>query len=310
MKIETESFQTIITAWVVIVTIFLVILLPYAVNIPTLPALFYKVVSGPPTAGSYTFVNQIESKNPEGLLVWYTFDDPPRNYGWFTDQSGNGIPAFVKGLFMGSAPGIIGNNSVSLVGLGYLYNALNPVSGRTNVTISLWFTLEDQSYDYRLASAVSTREPRSGWIIGSHSSELWDDSGDSIRIASHASPRGSMTFHTWNHKAVVYNGYYVTEYLNGLVIRNYTASGEPVGTGGAMLIGSWQPFGQNYAGRIDDFRIYNRALSPKEVAALYAMAALPENTTPPNAGLSGIPALSGLTAVDILAWCTFGRESP
>lgn len=309
MKIDSESFRTILTAWVIIVTIFLAILLPYAVNIPTLPALFYKMISGPSSPGSNVFVNQIESKNPDGLLVWYTFDDPPRNYK-FTDQSGNGIPAYVKGLFIGNAPGIIGNNSVSLSGSGYLYNALNPLSGRTNMTIAFWFTLEDRAYDYRLASAVSTREPRSGWIIGSHSSELWDDSGDPIPIVSHSSPKSSATFQTWNHKALVYDGLYMTEYLNGLPISNYTASGEPVGTGGAMLIGSWQPFGQNYAGRIDDFRIYDRALGPEEIAGLYAMAAVPESPTPTNAGLSAITVITGITAAAILLFCGFGRDSP
>jgi hypothetical protein len=299
MKIDSDSFRTIIIGWVVIVTIFLAILLPYAINIPTLPALFYKIVSGPSSPVLPEYPYQIESKNPEGLLVWYTFDDPPRNYNWFTDQSGNGIPAYVKGLFIGNAPGIVGNSSISLSGLGYLYNAINPLSGRTNMTIAFWFTLEDRSHDYRLASAVSTREPRSGWIIGSHSSELWDDSGDPIRISSRSSRTGSASFQTWNHKALVYDGHYVTEYLNGLVISNYTASGEPVGTGGAMLIGSWQPFGQNYAGRIDDFRIYDRALGPEEVAGLYAMAAVPESPTPTNAGLSGISVIAGITAAAI-----------
>jgi hypothetical protein len=40
-----------------------------------------------------------------------------------------------------------------------------------------------------------------------------------------------------------------------------------------MTIGSWQPFGQNYAGRIDEFRIYDHALNETEIAGLYERTA-------------------------------------
>ena len=123
-------------------------------------------------------------------------------------------------------------------------------------------------------SAISQGSPRTGWIIGTRSSDLWDKEARPVRVVAETRSAGSLPLRAWNHKVVVYNGSSVTEYFNGAVVSSYAASGEPLGTGRGMIIGSWQPFGQNYAGTIDDFRIYDRALTEDEVALLYGKGSL------------------------------------
>jgi hypothetical protein len=270
MKTDDELFRTVVIAWVVVVTIMLGILLPYTVNVPALPALFYKTVTErSPGTGQLLRVSPGQSgANPEGLLLYYDFEDELAKTRMAFDRSGNNNNAIANGVLIGSAPGIIGNTSVSLPGTGYLYSEPDPVAGRTNVSFSLWFTVPDTTHNYRLASALSADPPRSGWIIGTRSSELWDDAGNPVRVSGGIWSVGSQPFTVWNHKILVYNGSSVTEYLNGFVTSEYSASGRPVGTGRAVVIGSWQPFGQNYAGRIDDFRIYDHALNATEIAAL------------------------------------------
>jgi hypothetical protein len=282
MKVDEETFRTIIIAWVVVVTVGLGILLPYTVNIPTLPAFFYSTISktGEGSTAPAFLAIPVETKNPEGLLVRYDFEEDLSRTFQVMDHSGNGMDAFFKGLFIKNGPGIIGGRSLSLSGTGYAYSPFNLAAGRTNVSFSVWFTEEDTSHNYRIAGSTSTSWPISGWIIGTHSSDLWDDSGDPIRIRESSLQGGPPAFNAWNHKVLVYNGTRVTEYLNGIPVSEYTASGKPVGSGGVMMLGSWQPFGQNYVGCIDDFRIYNRSLSASEVADLYSMANVP--ATPPS----------------------------
>lgn len=272
MKIDDELFGTILIAWVVLVTVLLGILLPYTVNVPTMPAFFYRTVTERASMPSVPdfIVNQSGAGNTNRLLVYYDFEDEAfaKNH-FFSDQSGNANNAIANGVFISTAPGIIENRSVVLPGTGYLYSYPDPAAGKSDVTFSLWFTVPDQAHNYRLASAISASGPRSGWILGTRSSDLWDSQGNPIRILTGSRSAGALPFSAWNHKALVYNGSRVTEYLNGVVVSGYPGSGRPLGTGKAMLIGSWEPFGQNYAGRIDDFRIYDYSLNESQVAGLY-----------------------------------------
>ncbi|RRR71572.1 MAG: hypothetical protein EI684_11480 [Candidatus Viridilinea halotolerans] len=55
-------------------------------------------------------------------------------------------------------------------------------------------------------------------------------------------------------------------YVNGAVAGVTPASGTIVTTSGALRMGGNSPWGEYFAGRIDAVRIYNRALSPHEIA--------------------------------------------
>lgn len=277
MKIDDEFFSTAVVAWLVIVTIILGILLPFTVNVAVLPALFYKGIaerSADTQVPDYV-AGFDGAGNARGLLVDYTFEDEhyPKNHVFF-DESGNHCNAIAHGILIRQGPGIVGNYSVSLPGTGYLYTYLDPAAGRTNVTFSLWFVVPDKTHNYRLAGSVPTGTRHSGWTIGTKSSELWDDEGDPVRVLTSTRLVGSVLFTDgWNHKAVVYNTTHVTEYLNGVVITRYSASGKPLGAGKAMTIGSWEPFGMNYAGQVDEFQIYDRALNATEIDTLYRQGA-------------------------------------
>ncbi|OPY36430.1 MAG: hypothetical protein A4E35_01969 [Methanoregula sp. PtaU1.Bin051] len=273
MKIDDETFSAIVTGWTVMVVIILCVLLPFAVNVPTLPAGAYKVVSGqfPGLTRPDSHLTSFVPREPGGLLVWYDFEEEIGQTLWIPDASGNGNNAYVKGVFVRSGPGIAGGHSVFLPGTGLLWCPVNPAAGRTNITFSLWFTGGSiAGNNYEIAGAVAGTEPRTGWTLGTRVSELWDDDGNAIRTQAASPPADDLPSAGWNHKALVYNGTHVTEYLNGAPVNVYAASGMPVGGGEeVMTIGSWRPFGQNYAGQVDEFRIYDRALRPDELAALY-----------------------------------------
>jgi hypothetical protein len=71
----------------------------------------------------------------------------------------------------------------------------------------------------------------------------------------------TLTASQWAHLTAVYNGSSYKLYLNGAQMLNRSASGNILNSTLPLLIGA------NFKGFIDDLRIYNRALSPAEIAA-------------------------------------------
>ncbi len=81
-----------------------------------------------------------------------------------------------------------------------------------------------------------------------------------------------LSANTWTHIAVTYDGANLVLYVNGAVAGVTPASGTIVTTSGALRMGGNSPWGEYFAGRIDSVRIYDRALSPNEVALSQSVA--------------------------------------
>jgi Concanavalin A-like lectin/glucanases superfamily len=94
---------------------------------------------------------------------------------------------------------------------------------------------------------------------------------DAASYASLASTQ-AVPLNTWTHVAAVRNGSTMTLYING--VQAATGSnmlGNLVDTSSPLLLGQssggWG--NDSFDGRLDELRIYNRALSASEVSALY-----------------------------------------
>ena len=77
---------------------------------------------------------------------------------------------------------------------------------------------------------------------------------------------------TWYHIAATFNNASdsVRVYLNGAEVKIWSTDREPVGNTEDLYIGTSQ-YGEDWNGRLDDVRIYNRVLSEDEISALYAL---------------------------------------
>jgi hypothetical protein len=110
----------------------------------------------------------------------------------------------------------------------------------------------------------------------------WFISGDgatpsNIRCGINTGSETSVTFDTatnigtgWHHYICVYNGSNVTTYLDGTQ-KNQTSKTGNIDTSGSAMIGSYAgSINSTYSwdGKIDDVRIYNRALISSEITAL------------------------------------------
>jgi hypothetical protein len=83
---------------------------------------------------------------------------------------------------------------------------------------------------------------------------------------------GSAPNYTWSHVAVTFDGAYARFYVNGVSIGAVPRSGAIAASTSPVYIASYAGaayYGYTFLGTIDDARIYNRALSASEVAALY-----------------------------------------
>jgi fibronectin type 3 domain-containing protein len=99
---------------------------------------------------------------------------------------------------------------------------------------------------------------------------------------------------TWTYVSVTYAGSTMRLYVNGTEVASRdVGSGSIPASTNPLWIGGNQPFGEYFEGRIDEVRVYNRALTQAEIQADMTKSILPtvSDTTPPPApwGLSGAP---------------------
>jgi PKD repeat protein len=75
-----------------------------------------------------------------------------------------------------------------------------------------------------------------------------------------------LALNTWSHLAGTYDGTTMRLYVNGVLVSSLAQSG-PIGTslGSLMIGGNPLSAGKNFTGKIDEVRIYNRALGVSEI---------------------------------------------
>ena len=97
--------------------------------------------------------------------------------------------------------------------------------------------------------------------------------------------RAALTANTWAHLAATYDGATMRLYVNGVQVASRAQTGAIATSTNPLQIGGDSIYGQYFAGRIDEVRIYNRALSVAEIQndMSSALGAGPLNTVAPIA---------------------------
>ena len=210
------------------------------------------------------------------LIAYYSLNSAPVG-DTVIDESGNGndltvqgTPTFVSYEGKGGAFDFSGGGD-------YLQAVNNPTACFTSITISLRFKTNNPTSNYKIASAAWwSNLDGSGWIVGTHHFEIWADDYSTLRGTGDWYGHGSeFTPGEWNHLVIVYDSSTGTlaEYINGQLYGIDTDAGtQPIGSANSRKfeIGSWSQHSvYDYIGLVDEFRIYERALSESEVLALY-----------------------------------------
>ena len=107
-----------------------------------------------------------------------------------------------------------------------------------------------------------------------------------VRAADPGAPldaRGTtqLPLNTWSHVAVTFDNVTLRLFVNGVQAGTRAVSGPLLTSTGALRLGGNSIWGEYFAGRIDEVRIYNRALAASEIQADMNSAVGAPDTTPP-----------------------------
>lgn len=200
------------------------------------------------------------------LAAWWKFDD---GSGSTLTDSGdlalNGTlingPTWVSGQVDGALHFDYGDGAYVEVPDS---TALRPAQ----ITVATW--LNPTTLDTAWESAITKTSSGSwsdGWGLASFS-----DSEDKIYffINNYWTDNASTTLplNTWSHVVGTYDGVAIKLYVNGVLVDTHPYSTPIDSSTSPVQIGD--AHGYPWNGSIDDTKIYNRALSAEEVAALYA----------------------------------------
>ena len=155
-----------------------------------------------------------------------------------------------------------------------------------SLTFSFWLNVESNTDSGGTYEGIITKASTSNWSYGVATNENNSNSlrfmldndgnaggGDDIDITSAAN---IYSLGEWNQFTITYDGQYVRLFKNGL---EHTGGNFPYSTNISIYngsadfrLGNWESQTGYYDGILDEVRIYNRTLSPAEVAKLYSFA--------------------------------------
>lgn len=230
-----------------------------------------------------------------GLPLHYSFDQS--STGPVVDDSGNGRTAMVHGAAwspdgaMGGCYRFGGNDTIAADDRGL-------PAGDAPRTLSWWFSLDRLRPDPVTSEMIS---------YGTHEVNQLFAVGMDWRIGRDCpvfSPWGWVALSNvrierageWHHAAISYSGSgRLAYYADGVLCRTLDESGgAPMKTvlGGSFLIG--RHAGHGVDGRIDEVRLYGRALEAADVLALYRARPAAPSATAAVAAPVPVPTVTGM----------------
>ncbi len=123
--------------------------------------------------------------------------------------------------------------------------------------------------------------------------------GSDLTVAGTA----SISLNAWTHLASTYDGASFKLYVNGSQVGSKAISGAIKASTNPLTIGGNSVWGEYFSGRIDEVRIYNRALSQAEIQSDMntSITVLPPDTTPPTAPANLSATAAGSSQIN-LSW--------
>jgi hypothetical protein len=259
-----------------------------------------------------------KTSNDNGLVLYHSFDGNAVDWGGSTpvakDQSGQGN----DGTIYNGAGAVIGRKgqAISFDGVDDFIEASDESSlnfGTGSFTVSAWVNFRSfPSSDYFTIADKMDYSMWSGWFFGINSSGSIrfnvDDGTNEEQVST-----GAISTNTWYHVVAVVDRANTDQlvYINGSQSGNIP---DITGDGGydsqdgvTLMVGSGHNSTANeMSGKIDELRIYNRALSPTEVADLYKVGEQKMNMSLAGKNTNGLIGhwtfdganISGNTAVD------------
>ncbi len=195
----------------------------------------------------------------DGLIAYYPFN------GNANDESGNGHDGTIYGSPQLTYDRFGNANAAYDFGGVDDYIALGSWFTYQDFTISVWVNQDTLLYSY-VDIIDNSHTGSRNWVIQKNYNEATYHFG--------SAPQGSSYFsvpnHTWRHIVCIKDGATIRTFTDGILSDEVTGSTDVLNYAYQNLfIARWGSGGRYFDGRIDDIRMYDRAITEEEVEALY-----------------------------------------
>ncbi len=234
--------------------------------------------------GSALAAGTRRTQAPTGLVGWW------RAEGNAKDSVDNNHGELLNGA--GFAPGRVGQ-AFAFDGISALVSvpdspSLNPTDGLT-LEARIRVSEFSENDSVAIAGKDDPYSPRQ-YMLG-----IGNVSGEWVFRAHVGVPTGyhfcngatALQKTTWYHVAMTYDGSVLKLFVNGRLDGSLAVSGPIVVTGHPLLVGGHASGPWNFNGLVDELRLYNRALSSREILARYKAGGAGEPLQSPKARGSG-----------------------
>ena len=209
-----------------------------------------------------------QSSLKTGLVGWWTFDGATCGATYCVDKSGQGITATKSGTPTMSK-GKIGQ-AVSLNGGSQKFTTARVVNYPA-MSVNAWVYVKPgiTNYSSILDNYDGSENGFSvGWISNGIYAWYFAGSGNSVR---HDSDTAAISYNKWTFVTWTLDSSGGKIYLDGVLKKtaSWTGTAGTANTASTLTIGEYMNVPNYWKGSIDDARIYNRALSAKEIKQLY-----------------------------------------
>jgi hypothetical protein len=237
----------------------------------------------------------LAAAQPTGLVAAYGFNETSGTT--VTDASGNNNTGTLGNGVTRSTQGKFGS---ALVFNGASFVTIPPAASlnlTTGMTLQAWVYPTATPTNW---STVLLKEQPGALVYGLYAGSPTNRPSIYCNISTSSSGEqgfagpSALPLNTWSHLAGTYDGATLRLYVNGAVVASQAFTGSIVTSTGAVRIGGNSVWGEYFQGRLDEVRLYNRALSQAELQTDMNTAVggtpPPTDTTPPLIALTSPPA--------------------
>ena len=195
-----------------------------------------------------------------GLVAAYGFNEGSGTV--VNDASGNGNNGTINGATW-TTSGKYGN-ALNFNGT----NALVTINNAASLQLTTGMTLEAWVYPTVTGpwwGDVIYKGNDNYYLEGTSNPSGFPAMGGTLPNAPPLYGTGVLALNTWTHLAATYDGATMRLYVNGVQVASRAQTGTIVTSTNPLQIGGDSIYGQYFTGRIDEVRIYNRALSAAQI---------------------------------------------
>ena len=177
----------------------------------------------------------------------------------------------------------------------------------TGMTLEAWVFPTVAPTDWR---AVVGKDIDRYYLMASGSSNTPTMGGTWVSGNQNLSAASALPINTWTHLATTFDGATVRLYVNGVQVASRPETTALTTSTGPLTLG-YNIYGERFTGRIDEVRVYNRALTVPELQVdMVTPLGVPAGNTAPTISAIAPQTIAEDTATGALAFTVGDAETP